>query len=401
MAPTISDADVGGVPFAPHSDALTVLKCAPGFFASKQIIARDGEEPEIRGFNAGMWFQQHQWPVSNIVGLWSALTALETMPNCLVIRGAPAQGLDCSRAQRRNKANYRTPARGRLWGLIDVDKLRLPDGLRLSDGVELVCEYLVTLLPPEFHQASYLWQLSSSVGVSDPSVVSMHLWFWFDRPIPDADLKYWANTWNRTNADGVGGKPIIDTHLFNDVQAHFTAAPRFVGMADPFPMRCGLVRKAVDEVALRLPARSTQSKSRPLADTSLQGSRGFEAILAEIGDHPNGGGFHTPIIRAAASYVATHGREDTDVEALYQVIRDRVLAADRSKHDEAHVLAMAGREHIVRAIEEALVKYGGPSPQRKSRRLEGIPPHFASAPVSAAIAKENLREVVHAFFRVR
>ena len=50
------------------------------------------------------------------------------------------------------------------------------------------------------------------------------------------------------------GMKLIDPALFNDVQAHFTAAPVFEGLVDPFSVRSGLVRKEVDEVALKLPA---------------------------------------------------------------------------------------------------------------------------------------------------
>jgi hypothetical protein len=402
MAPTDADGFAcGGATSTAHCDALTVLKTAPGFFASKQISKRAGAEPEIRGYNAGMRFHAYDWGVSNIVGLSSALTALETMPNCFVIRGAPAPGLDCTRHQRRKKTNFQTPGRGRYWVLIDFDKVPLPDGLRLADSVAAVSEYLVMLLPPEFHQASYHWQLSSSTSIGDPAVVSMHLWFWLDRPIPDAYLKAWASAWNGANKDRVAGKAIIDMRLFNDVQAHYTAAPTFVGMADPFPVRSGLVRKSLDEVAIKLPARAATLASRGAGGGSIRPAHGFDGILTEIGDHAGGGGFHVPIIRALASYASTHGRDGTDVEALYELVSARVLAADRSAHTDEYIEKTATREHIIPLIEQALDKFGKPSPRRKSRKIEGIAPHFASEPESVATASTSLSNVLEAFFQVR
>jgi hypothetical protein len=401
MAPT--DADTlhrDGASCATQCDALTVLKTAPGLFASKQIIARAGAEPEIRGYNAGKWFHAYDWSVSSIAGLSSALTTLETMPNCFVIRGAPSQGLDCTQCQRRNKTNFQTPSCGRRWALIDVDKLPLPDGLHLGDGAVAVCEHLITLLPPEFHQASYHWQLSSSAGVRDASDVSMHLWFWLDRPIPDADLKVWSSTWNLANKGRVAGKPIIDPRLFNDVQAHYTAAPTFVGMADPFPVRSGLVHKAVHEVTITLPARAKRERGN-VDDGAILKAQGFEAHLTAIGDHAGGRGFHDPIIRAVASYASTQGRTRTDIDALFEVVRARVLTADRSAHDDDYIEKMASREHIIPAIEQALEKFGGPSPRRKSRRIEGAAPHFTSKPVAATEAAGHLRSVVEAFFQAR
>jgi hypothetical protein len=339
--------------------------------------------------------------VSNLAELSSALTTLESMPNCFVIRGAPAPGLDCTRAQQRTKTNFQTPVRGGHWVLIDFDKVPLPDALRLADGVAAVCEYLITLLPPEFHHASYHWQLSSSAGIGDPSVVSMHLWFWLDRPIADTDLKTWGSAWNAANKDRVAGKSIIDTRLFNDVQAHYTAAPTFVGMSDPFPVRSGLVRKSVDEVAITLPPRSTKRERGDAVDGVILKARGFEAILTEIGDHSGGRGFHGPIIRAVASYASTHGRHGTDIEALYEAVRARVLAADRSRHDDEHIEKAASREHIIPAIEQALAKFGGPSPRRKSRQIEGVAPHFTSKPIAPVEATGQLRSHIAAFFRAR
>ncbi len=274
---------------------------------------------------------------------------------------------------------------------IDFDKIQLPPGLNLQD-IGAVCEHLIALLPAEFHGASYHWQLSSSAGIKDPSIVSLHLWFWLDRPVPDALLRGWALHWNSQ----VGTK-LIDPALFNDVQAHYTAAPIFEGLRDPFPVRSGLVRKEVDEVALRLPRAKKTPPARVGAKLPQPGG-GFEAFLRQIGDHEGGSGFHNPIIRAVASYVATHGRDGTDIEALYGIVRARVLAADRSKHDDAYVEGMASREHIIPAIEQASAKFGEPNPRRKSRQIPGARPHYTSKPATAAQSSAILQDVISGFF---
>jgi hypothetical protein len=227
----------------------------------------------------------------------------------------------------------------------------------------------------------------------------MHIWFWLDRPISDVDLKRWATSWNTANAGRVQGKAIIDPRLFNDVQAHYTAAPTFVGMADPFPVRCGLVRKCAHEVAIKLPPRTAERRRRDAVEGAILTAHGFEAILSEIGDHAGGGGFHRPIIRALASYASTYGRDGTDIEAVCDVVRARVMAADRTAHDDEYIEKMASREHIIPAIEQALEKYGGASPRRKTRKIEGIRPHFTSKPITPAEATRELRDLVEAFFR--
>ena len=113
---------------------------------------------------------------------------------------------------------------------------------------------------------------------------------------------------------------------------------------------------------------------------------------------PGGDGFHKPIIRAVASYVTTHGSEATDVEALYELVRGRVLEADSSAHDAAYVEQMASRDHIVPAIEQAIVKFGKPDPRRKSRQIPGVAPHFKTKPRDAGESSAMLKNLVDGFF---
>ena len=390
----------GSAPIArssPAQDAITILRSTLGL-ACKRILAGPDGSITVEGYPGAKLFQVFEESVSNITELSAKVKVLEALRNCLVVRGAPRSDLDLQRPQHRRKINFSTPPSGRRWLLIDLDEIALPAGMTLQKNVGAVCEYLIRLLPAEFHDASYHWQLSSSAGVKDSSKASGHLWFWLDRPIPDAPLKAWSKWWN-----GVAGAKIIDPALFNDVQAHYTAAPIFVGMDDPFAVRSGLVRKVVDEVALKLPrAHKAPVSHAARADVpSFEPSGGFETILAQIGDHPGGAGFHVPIIRAVASHASTQGREGTDIEKLFMIIQARALAADRSKHDDAHVEQMASRQHIIPAIEQALVKFAKPGdPRRKSRKLAGVRPFFSAKPLAAADASALLERVISQFFGV-
>ena len=373
-------------------DAFTILKSIAGT-ASKRFEAQPDGTIAVKGFNAGRHCYVFNAPVSGISSLSAMLKMVEARRDCMVIRGAARPDLDLDRPQLRRKTHFQTPPAGRSWILIDVDKVPLPPGLSLQRDVAAVCEHLVGRLPAEFHQASYHWQLSSSAGITDSSVVSLHLWFWLDRPVTDTQLKAWSTYWNAE----VGIK-LIDPALFNDVQAHFTAAPVFVGLDDPFPVRSGLVRKAIDEVALKLP-RPRKAHSARVGRPPLQSGGGFEVLLGQVGDHPGGRGFHKPLLSAVASYVATRGHEATNIEALYEVVRATVLAADRSNHDDNYVEEMASRAHVIRAIEGAIAKFGVPSPRRKSRQIPGVRPYFTSKPVSAAEGSAMLKRAVDGFFR--
>jgi hypothetical protein len=107
------------------------------------------------------------------------------MPNVLVIRGKPAPSLNLKGAVRRLKKNFATSPQGRWWILIDFDKIPLPSGLSVTRNAKVVAGHLVSLLPEEFYDASYHYQLSSSAGLKNPDVASMHIWFWLAQPWPE------------------------------------------------------------------------------------------------------------------------------------------------------------------------------------------------------------------------
>jgi hypothetical protein len=348
---------------------------------------------KVEGFDCGhLYFVLEPVQVHDINTLSDTLAALAGLPNMLLIRGQPEPELDLEMPLRRLgsgdgknfQGNFRTPPDGRLYALFDFDKVALPDGLELrTDTVVQVFNFLVSLLPREFQNVSYHGQLSSSAGIFGNAIVSAHIWFWLASRIPDSELKRWAKFVN-----GGPNSNLIDASLFQHVQAHYTANPIFVGMDDPFPDRSWLVTKELDSVEIVVP---TTKPIQPLAPSSTAAgvsqlhSGGFEHHLSRIGDHEGGDGFHAPIRDAAASYVATHGIEETDPEALYQFLRERTLSADRSRHDEYVVEARSSREHIEPIISSALQKYGqAASERRKSRRIKGIEPHYP-APVTGEI----------------
>lgn len=384
-----------------ESCGMTILVCSNVNSSTKQFTC-DGKQILKTDFNAGMHFGVIVKNPKNIHQLSSALTALEKIPEAFVIRGAPQKSVDKDKPCRRLNINFKTPNRGLHWVLIDTDKYKLPDHLSLHEDIAAVLEHLVGLMPKEFRDSSYHWQLSSSAGMSDPGVVSAHIWFWFNRPVSDLELRNLAKYVNDCNQF-----KLIDPALFRDVQPHYTAAPIFKNIDDPFPKRSGLVSKKHDMVVFQTytvaepmnsPAASAINNARqpnganilPQKLITSQGTK-FDAHMASIGDHAGGNGFHEPIIRAIACYAAINGKDGTDVETLYALISKRVTDADSSQHPKkSYIKRMASREHIIPAIQTAILKYGNKATTKKTPLIEGITPPKRGKRISVADAYKAL-----------
>lgn len=260
-----------------HRDSITILVTSAGNLATKRfVMTADGIYKE--SYHAGYLFGvMKPREVYNIQGLSLVLEALEPLANALVIRGVPKDSCEITKHVRRTKENFASPKQGHHWILLDFDKIQLPKHLSLQHNLVEVCEYLISLLPAEFHGASYHWQLSSSAGMGDPGKVSMHLWFWLNQPVSDVNLKKWGNAVNKER-----GIKLIDTALFNDVQIHYTAAPLFLGMPNPFVERSGLIEKQRHEVALVLPPSAAVSqRSLPSRRRKIGRSKKFSGSSRE------------------------------------------------------------------------------------------------------------------------
>jgi hypothetical protein len=109
--------------------------------------------------------------------------------------------------------------------MIDIDSLA-SDGD--SSDQQAMLSYATQQLPVEFQSVDFWYQFSSSMGIK--SGIRVHLWFWFDRPCSDDEMKAWLS-----------GCP-VDMRMFNPIQIHLTANPFFIdGAIDPYPNRAPIV----------------------------------------------------------------------------------------------------------------------------------------------------------------
>jgi hypothetical protein len=296
--------------------------------------------------------------------------------------------------------------------MIDIDKIPAPPGVEPDSDPDFAIDHVLAMLPPEFADATCWWQWSSSQGIvtgpkkdeGPPPTLSVHLWFWLDRPIADAELERWARHTNR-----VAGLKLIDTQLFNAIQPHYTAAPIFDDdLVDPLPRRSGLRRGCDDRVAIVLPERdaprsSSWSDRRSSAGTrgpaprsggglNLPISFGFDDALGQIGDGPGLDGFHQPIKRAIASYIATHYPE-INLEWLKRQLRDAIAGApvgtDRAGSD---LVRYASDHYLDSIIQWVLAQEESKKAQAERAHAqpfypeEGADADMAAAQLEAAIA---------------
>ena len=114
-----------------------------------------------------------------------------------------------------------------------------------------MCRAAISTLPPEFHNVSAWWQVTSSAGIKPG--IRLRLWFWLDRPVSDDEAKRWL-------ADAP-----VDRSLYSPVQVHYVAQPVFdPPELDPVPLRSGWFWAHSNVVPVpALPAPEPASLGRP------------------------------------------------------------------------------------------------------------------------------------------
>lgn len=226
------------------SSKVTVLQTVGGIPLTKTYKS-DGTTDS---YGDAKSFKVRSVEVADFKALSSLLARLQDLPTHCIIRGepcgdTPAAPGDSDGTWRRLKENFRDAPRH--WVCIDVDRYTPGFADPVLEPELAVHDFIVEVLPPAFHEASFHWQLSSSAGMKASDKLKAHIWFWLEEPLTSAQLKAWGKQF-----DGQ-----VDTALFNIVQVHFTAGPVFeAGRTDPVPIRMGWQQGKHDAVPLRLTA---------------------------------------------------------------------------------------------------------------------------------------------------
>jgi hypothetical protein len=136
--------------------------------------------------------------------------------------------------------------------MLDLDGVPLPETMSVVADPEACVNWAVqNLLPPEFRDASFVYQLSSSAGLTKAdNELNVHFWFYTRQTPKNEELRAWARWWNAKQRT-----KIIDPALFTEVQPHYINEPELLdGLVDPLAgRRLGLVTQARTAVDLYMP----------------------------------------------------------------------------------------------------------------------------------------------------
>ena len=169
--------------------------------------------------------------INDLADLCGVLFDVSRQPNKVAIRGLPiTRHYNVYRRLHGDQAAFAADPDGHHWLFADFDEVPLPMFLDPDDDPEIILGYLVRLLPPAFHNASFYWQWSCGHGL-DRRSLRAHLFFWCSEKHTDREYENWAKWIN-----GEAGWKILDPAVFRTVQPNYVAAPILgEGVDDPVP----------------------------------------------------------------------------------------------------------------------------------------------------------------------
>lgn len=230
-----------------RENSITLLTCyGKGKRAAKKIIKNDNGLVNKIGFNAGMFYEHEEKAVSNIYDIAKIIDGISSESRKAIIRGKIRNGMSDVVQRKLHNPDAAFDPIARPYVMLDIDKLKCPDHYDASKNPKQVAKWAIATLPKVFQNVTCYYKFSSSQNVPDKEgntqkgVVSIHLWFWCDRPVLDEEWKRYLKAVSAP----------VDTSLFNAVQLHFTANPIFENMDDPLPKRSGIIGGVKDYVLI-------------------------------------------------------------------------------------------------------------------------------------------------------
>jgi hypothetical protein len=260
------------------NDTITLIQ-SPRARLAKTVRA-DGT---IASYDCARYVNLAAVPVRDLAHLADRLRRLIARPDVALVRGVIA---DQARVQNVRRLLHADPATGeaatlrehpRRWIALDLDGLPLPAHVDARDLPGCFAAILPEL-PKRFHGCAAIVQATASHGIK--AGARLRVWFWMSRALTSAECR-----------GMMAGAP-VDRALFNPVQLHYTAAPTFVGMADPIPQRLAMIPGEPHVVAPPPPPPPPPPRRIETPRDAGAGSKRFAALVAHVrrapprGRHP-------------------------------------------------------------------------------------------------------------------
>lgn len=325
--------------------SMTVLQAVPLSPLTKTITTKAGtQEYEIEQFDRAKYFSAKEKPLASFDDLAAVLNNLIKDRFSCVVRGVVKAGIDKNYFARRKASN---PEGGAIedvdqrWVCLDIDSLPISavnNDLKAAPGI------IRSMLPKCFSVASCWWNFSASQGFKvGPPTVSIHMWFWLDDELSNAELKQYFDLFNKSALDVYGIDKLVDMALFDSIQVHYTAPPDLIGVQDPIAVRSGIL-PGEPEVKIT----DDWIRDAPL------GGKGATKYIERIGD--NADGFHSPILSASAAWVRAYGGSEKTNKEFKTLIRDVIDRADQHKHSKEQIERYKSDYFLDNLIKSAVTK---------------------------------------------
>ena len=197
-------------------------------------------------------FTSHEENPENLSAFAESLKKHAENKHCL-LKGNVAEPL-----KNESRSGSTDPLTDTEWIVFDVDGM---------DNILNAEQFIMTVLPKEFHDASYIIQHSASAGISTDGFRA-HIFFLLSRPYSVAQIKVWLQYRNLTETslatqlslskNAITLRYPLDITVNQNDKLIYIAAPTCVGFDDPLDgERIDLVSREVDVVSFDFPGPSS------------------------------------------------------------------------------------------------------------------------------------------------
>jgi len=370
---------------------LTFLKPLDNRSAGKEYQWGGGSWELLFGYGKAKYFSCSLFEVNGLAEWYSLLQRI-AQENVFLVMGLPTAAADLNHMTRRirersfvdhNGEEKRTPPsladRAGYLLPFDFDSIPCPADIDAVQEPDAAVRWLIeTTLPAEFHSAGAVYQFSSSFGLTEDKL-KVHLFFWLADPVTMSAAKDWAKSYNNSRGyiRGNNATKTVDDAVYQPHQPIYTKNRVCHGAADPVPSMIGLLSGGtVDFEAVRREQKRQDEACRTehggREQTPCSGGSGVAYRLSRIGVD----GHHAPIRDAAASIVATEGREAVagNLKHYIALLLKHVKQADRRGKSEAEFRQTYCAESYLRQqLQSALDRgFGDSFAEQQERAVNGF-----------------------------